>query len=223
MNSWGALMLDQVDGLFDVHDPRDEQSTDARKYTERELLDALHTKLDAEAKGNGGHRWIVAEKVRNIAGYAVRRGELRTADALAIDTWESKGLEIHGFEVKCSRSDWLTELKQPEKSEPFRRFCDRWWLVTSSKDIVKPGELPAGWGHMAIAPTYVERNVGMDVWLPEWRPVSWSRMRYHARVPSMTLRRVVQAPKLSDREPISREMMATIMRSVAITAERKSA
>lgn len=183
--------------------------------TERDLLDALHIKLESEAQGNGGHRWIVAEKVRNGAGFAATR----TADAIAIDTWPSKGLEIHGFEVKCSRSDWLTELKCPEKSEPFRRFCDRWWLVAASRDIVKPRELPDGWGLMAITRIYVNRYVGTDVWRPEWRPSRWQG---YAQVPTPTLRRVTTAPKMPDREPIDREMLATIMRSVAITADRKA-
>ena len=183
--------------------------------TERELLDALHAKLDSEAKGNGGNRWIVAEKVRSGPGFDAKR----TVDALAIDTWPSKGLEIHGFEVKCSRADWLVELKCPAKSEPFRRFCDRWWLVTSDKSIVKPGELPRDWGHMSMIDGFTSRHIGMDVWLPEWKLSNFGR--FYARVPVTTLRRVVTAPKLSEREPVSREMLATIVRSVAITAKRR--
>lgn len=213
------------DVLFEVPAPVSDPAPELQKYTERDLLDALHTKLAAEGReGNGTKRWIVAEKVRNIVGFAMREGQLRTADAIAIDTWESKGLEIHGFEVKCSRSDWLTELKAPEKSEPFRAFCDRWWLVTSSKDIVKPGELPEGWGHMAIAPTWMGRYVGMDVWLPEWRQARWRGVeRSWAQVPGPpALRRITPAPKMLDREPIDRAMLATIMRAVAITAERKA-
>lgn len=206
------------DALFEIPE-NDPAPGTLRKYTERDLLDALHAKLDSEAQGNGGRRWIVAEKVRSSVGFA-ERNRLRTADAIAIDTWESKGLELHGFEVKCSRSDWLTELKTPEKSEPFRKFCDRWWLVTSSKDIVKPGELPHGWGHMALVENYVDQFVGTAVWLPEWKPSRWAN---YARVPVSTMRRVKPAPKMADREPVSREMLATIMRAVAITAERKAA
>ena len=212
------------DGLFEVPEPDGDAALETRKYTERELLDALHVKLDREAR-DGGRRWIVAEKVRSTAGFAEKRSNMRTADAIAIDTWESQGLEVHGFEIKCSRSDWLTELKHPEKSEPFRRFCDRWWLVTSSKDIVKPGELPEGWGHMAMSMTYVDRSVGTNVWLSEWRPCGWNKgARNWARIPlEVALRRVKPAPKMPEREPIPREMFATIMRAVAITAERKAA
>lgn len=163
--------------------------------TEREVLNLLHDKLASEAGMNGGRRierWIVAEKVRISAGLA-GWGEnvMRTADALAIDTWISNGLELHGFEVKCSRSDWLAELHAPEKSEPFRAVCDRWWLVTSDRAIVGPGELPEGWGWMA--------------------PGS-----------NGALRRVVTAPKMPDRRPVSRSLLATMMRAAATTALRRA-
>ena len=48
-----------------------------------------------------------------------------------------------------SRGDWLAELRQPDKSEAFKRYMDYWWLVVPDRDIVKPGELPAGWGLLA--------------------------------------------------------------------------
>lgn len=69
------------------------------------------------------------------------------ADAVAINLWNSRGYAIHGFEVKVSRRDWLRELKKPEKAEPIFGFCDYWFLV-SEQDVVKPGELPATWGHL---------------------------------------------------------------------------
>ena len=200
------------DTLFEIEAPPEPEQT-APKMTERQLLDALHNKLDAEARGNGGHRWIIAEHVRSSAGFDARR----TADALAIDTWPSKGLELHGFEVKCSRSDWLAELRQPDKAEAFRRYCDRWWLVTSDRTIVRD-DLPDGWGHMTMATQWVERHVYMDVWRPEWRECrlgsDW------ARVPTTTLRRVKPAPKLAP-EPVTRDILATIMRATAITARRR--
>ena len=70
----------------------------------------------------------------------------RIADAVAINLWPSRGLEVHGFEVKISRSDWLRELKHPEKAEPIARYCDRWWIAVGDKSIVQEGELPPTWG-----------------------------------------------------------------------------
>jgi hypothetical protein len=64
--------------------------------------------------------------------------------------WPSSGLHLHGHEVKCSRSDWLTELRDPSKAEEFKQYMDRWWLVIADRTMVKPGELPDDWGLMAL-------------------------------------------------------------------------
>jgi hypothetical protein len=68
------------------------------------------------------------------------------ADAVAMNLYPSRGLEVHGFEVKVTRSDWQRELRDPAKAEPVFRYCDRWWLVVGDAAIVKPGELPPTWG-----------------------------------------------------------------------------
>lgn len=86
--------------------------------------------------------WALLEEVAPRTG-----GGTRYADAVAINLWSSRGHAIHGFEIKVSRSDWLRELKNPEKAEPVYRYCDHWWVVTT-KDVIKPGELPTNWGHL---------------------------------------------------------------------------
>ena len=73
-------------------------------------------------------------------------GATRWADAVAMGLWYSRGLHLHGFEIKASRSDWLRELKKPDKAEPIFRSCDRWWLVAADDTIVKGDELPEQWG-----------------------------------------------------------------------------
>jgi hypothetical protein len=67
------------------------------------------------------------------------------ADGVAINMWASRGYAITGFEVKVSRSDWLRELKQPEKAEPIIRKCDYFYLV-APEEIYKPDEVPPSWG-----------------------------------------------------------------------------
>lgn len=126
------------------------------KYTERDMLDLLAARYTQVSQGTND-RWVRAEHVRNgtgFYGYDSRSGRcsaaLRTADFIAIDTWESKGHEIHGHEVKVSRSDWLHELADPEKAEAFKRYCNRWWLVVPDAAIIRRGELPAGWGLLTI-------------------------------------------------------------------------
>jgi len=85
--------------------------------------------------------WILMEEV------AAQPSGGGFADAVAMNTWRSRGYAVHGFELKISRGDWLRELKNPSKAEPVFRYCDRWWLV-SEPNVIKPGELPATWGHL---------------------------------------------------------------------------
>jgi hypothetical protein len=122
------------------------------KWTERKMLDEIHKRYGATA-GNGP-RFIVAEHVRNQGGfgdYDRKRGRttLRTIDALVIDLWPSTGNLIHGIEVKVSRSDWLTELRDPSKAEAFKPYCDHWWLAVPDAAIVQD-DLPDGWGLLAM-------------------------------------------------------------------------
>lgn len=72
----------------------------------------------------------------------------RWADAVAMSVWPSRGYDVHGFEVKVSRYDWLNELKQPEKSAAVQQYCDRWWIATPDESIIQAGELPPTWGWM---------------------------------------------------------------------------
>ena len=87
------------------------------------------------------NEWVLLEQVREGTGF----GNHRTADAIAMNLWPSRGLALHGFELKVDRRDWLRELAQPEKAEAIARMCDAWWIV-APKDVVHLGELPAGWG-----------------------------------------------------------------------------
>lgn len=126
------------------------------KHTERSMLDLIHARYSQTHPGNGP-RYIVAEHVRNQCGfggtaaseYLGREPRLRSADALVVDLWPSTGNLIDGFEVKVSRSDWLTELKDPSKAEAFRPYCDYWWLAVPDAAIVRD-DLPDGWGLLVV-------------------------------------------------------------------------
>lgn len=94
------------------------------------------------AQRHAGMEWAFIEEVPNATGGRASR----SADALALNMWPSRGLELHGFEVKVSRGDWLRELKDPGKADEIFGYCDRWWVVAGDKDLVKDGELPPTWG-----------------------------------------------------------------------------
>lgn len=110
-------------------------------WTEQAITALLRNKHCA--RGTNGDQWAFLTQVRSAAGFDSRR----TLDALAFGLWPSRGLHIHGFEIKVSRSDWLRELKAPEKAEEFCGIVDFFWVVTPP-DVVQGHELPAKWGHI---------------------------------------------------------------------------
>jgi hypothetical protein len=71
----------------------------------------------------------------------------RTADALVMSLWPSRGIHLYGFEVKVNRGDWLNELKNPAKAEAFAQYCDFWFMV-ATPGTIKHEELPPNWGLM---------------------------------------------------------------------------
>lgn len=115
------------------------------KLTERQMLDALRVRYNKVNPGNGP-RYAIAEHVKSSAGFDARR----QADMIVMDLWPGdyagSRLSLIGHEVKCSRADWLSELKDPTKAEAFKRYMHHWYLVVSDASIVKPGELPEDWG-----------------------------------------------------------------------------
>lgn len=84
--------------------------------------------------------WVIVFEVPNATQEALRR-----ADAITMNTRASRGLEVHGFEVKASRADWLSEIANPQKAEDVAAYCDRWWVV-GAPDIIEQNEVPRGWG-----------------------------------------------------------------------------
>lgn len=90
--------------------------------------------------------WALLEEVGNATGFRTKRH----IDMLAMSLWPSRGLEIHGVEVKCSRQDVLRELGNPAKAEAIQVYCDRWWLAVADKSLVQPGELPPTWGLLVL-------------------------------------------------------------------------
>ncbi len=85
------------------------------KITERDMISLLVQRYNKIAMG--AHRYVVADHVADKTGWAAR-----IADFIAVDCYGHGGYgpnrqhSIHGHEVKVSRSDWLTELRDPEKA-----------------------------------------------------------------------------------------------------------
>lgn len=106
--------------------------------------DAVLSRLEATLFRAPAHAML--REVRNATGFA---RVTRTADALVVSLWPSRGVWFAGVEVKVSRGDWLRELKDPAKSDEIQRFCNYWWVATPP-GIVRDGELPAAWGLVEV-------------------------------------------------------------------------
>jgi len=126
--------------------------------------------------------WALFFEVANGTGGTIRR----YADAVAMNLFPSRGLEVHGFEVKISRSDWQREMKNPNKAEAIWKYCDRWWIVAPG-GIVRKDELPPTWGLMELTGGKGSNDVNSK------------------------LRIAVQAPKLEPQE-LTRYFIAALLR-----------
>lgn len=104
--------------------------------------------MAALAKRYAPPSWALLSQLGSGTGWA--RG--RYADAVALGLWPSRGIDLHGFEVKVYRGDWLRELKRPEKADEIATFCDFWWLVVGHADIVDLDRdpIPTTWGVLEL-------------------------------------------------------------------------
>lgn len=92
-------------------------------------------------------RWAPPEyavmfEVGNTTGF----GTNRHADAVIMSLWPSRGLELHGVEIKVSRSDWKREAADPAKAEEIAQYCDRWWVIAAPGVIDDLSDVPPAWG-----------------------------------------------------------------------------
>lgn len=109
-------------------------------FTEADLLAALRRRYTFRGNGGAG-RYAFLTHVRTGAAF-----DQQELDAIVVCLWPSDQHAIIGFEVKCSRTDWLREIRpDTSKSERARRLVDLWTIVAPSR-VVADGELPPGWG-----------------------------------------------------------------------------
>lgn len=134
--------------------------------------------------------WAIFFEVSNGTGHHARR----RADAVAMNCFPSRGMEIHGVEVKHFRSDWLRELKQPDKSTDVQQYCDRWWIATPP-GVVKIEELPITWGLLELKDDKLRQIKAAPVLeaKPISRPFMASVLRSAGKVDDMVVRKLVDA------------------------------
>lgn len=141
--------------------------------------------------------WEVGEATGAVRG--------RYADAVIMSLWPSRGLELHGVEIKVSRSDWKREAADPAKAEAVAKFCDRWWIHTSPRIVDDLSDLPPAWG------------------LREFDGKTWATRREAERTEAAPITRPFLAAMLRRADGTMRGMIREAVREsgAALEAERE--
>lgn len=120
-------------------------------WSESKVSDAIEASRHNSIQRNSGSEsydgsWVFLRQVPN--GTSSRK--TNTADAIAVGCWGSTGIELTGYEMKISRSDFLSELQDIKKAEAFTKHC-HYWFIAAPDGIAKPEELPANWGLVVVS------------------------------------------------------------------------
>lgn len=105
-------------------------------------------------------------------------GRQARCDAIYVGFTSTSGRHMVGHELKVSRGDWLHELAQPGKADFWHDACHEWYVVTPFAGVVRPEEVPHGWGLLTVNPrtkTRLDRVVKAiqkpDGYTPPWLAV----------------------------------------------------
>lgn len=120
----------------------------AEPWTERRIYSLLSKPFPSPA-------WVLLPQVRNGTGF--KRKKVRTADAVAVSVYPSRGLYLAGIEIKVTLADWRKELAEPDKAE-MQKWCQHWYIA-APKGLIPHGELPETWGLVECSPTSAKVTV----------------------------------------------------------------
>lgn len=151
--------------------------------------------------------WALFFEVANGTGANARRH----ADAVAMNMYPSRGLAVHGFEFKASKSDWRRELSNPQKAEEIAQYCDMWSVVTGP-GIVAPHELPLSWGLIEVVNGKLRTKIAATKKEAKTLTRSFvaAILRGHAKADEAQIKRIVDKQveeiRSRDREHIDRQI-----------------
>lgn len=173
-----------------------------------------------------GPSWAYLEEVANGTGFSARR----RADAVALSLYPSRGILLHGFEIKVSRGDVTVELDTPQKAESIARYCDFWWLVVADEDLIEGKHVPDTWGILAPRKKGLHQvrkaaqNGAREAWSSTF--VAAVFRRFSEAAISMTAHRAVIADlnaKVDQMAKTESERLVTVERTRADRAEARAA
>lgn len=111
--------------------------------TAADVFDALRNHFPAE-------EFALLPQATQGVGY---RGTNRYLDALLVQLWPSRGLYLHGIEIKVSGQDYRRELKDPAKADALVEHLD-YFSIAAPAGVVKVESLPKAWGLIEIDPMF---------------------------------------------------------------------
>lgn len=88
------------------------------------------------------NEFALLPQVGNATGFHTNRH----IDAVALSLWPSRGIHLHGIEIKCDYRDWRREREEPEKAEAIAKYCNYFWIAVSNPKVCPLEELPENWG-----------------------------------------------------------------------------
>lgn len=98
----------------------------------------------------------------------------RRADLIWLGCTAATGSQLVGHEIKVSRADVLTELADLTKSDPWQRYCDRWYLVIPHVSLIDGLELPESWGVLTPPSGRRTRSITVHRQAPPLKPAEQS-------------------------------------------------
>lgn len=116
------------------------------RWTEAKVFDQLRHIFPSPA-------YVRLPQVRNGTGYA--RARTRTADAIIVSAWPSRGLWLAGVEIKVSVADWKKELAHPEKANEIQQYCHHWYIACP-QGLINEAIVPKTWGLIEVNGTTAE-------------------------------------------------------------------
>lgn len=137
-------------------------------------------------------KWVVLSEIQTNTGFVSQSSTFgRVIDMMAFNCWPSEGFTRIAFEIKTSRSDFLNELKRPEKRWLAMMYSHRFYYV-APKGVVDMRELPGGCGLIEV----VEKDGKLKL-----------DIRY--------------SPEVTPANPLPDSFIASLLRSACKTTEDK--
>ena len=103
-------------------------------HTPELLLDIVEHTLHASRS-----EWMFLRELK--LGTGRRNGSIQRLDGFALNCLPHTAMKRVCYEVKCSRADFLAELKHPLKRRIGMRYSNEFFFVTPA-DLVKLTEIP---------------------------------------------------------------------------------